>query len=73
MDERPAHGPKPIVDNDRSRRIGRVRVLDEPPSVYEAELTDKTYINQRAGLERRQALAEELYSEAPGHEVIILD
>jgi feruloyl-CoA synthase len=57
----------------RSRRIGRVRVLDEPPSVYEAELTDKTYVNQRAGLERRQALAEELYSKAPGHEVIILD
>jgi feruloyl-CoA synthase len=57
----------------RSRRIGRVRVLDEPPSVYEAELTDKTYINQRAGLERRQALAEELYSQAPGHEVIILE
>lgn len=55
-----------------SRRIGRVRILTEPPRIYEAELTDKTSLNQRAGLERRRELVEELYRRGPPDDVIIL-
>ena len=56
-----------------SRRIGRVRILTEPPRVYETELTDKTSLNQRAGLQRRRPLVEELYSPSPPDEVIVLE
>jgi len=57
----------------RSRRIGRARLLDEPPSIYETEITDKTSLNQRAGIERRQALAESLYATPPPREVIVFE
>src|SRR5690242_1905868 len=55
-----------------SRRIARVMLLVEPPSIDGNELTDKGYINQRAGLERRAALVERLYADAPGDDVIVL-
>ena len=56
-----------------SLRVSRVLLMTEPPSIDGNELTDKGYINQRAGLERRAALVERLYAEQPDAEVIVLD
>jgi feruloyl-CoA synthase len=55
-----------------SMRIARAMLMAEPPSIDGNELTDKGYINQRAGLERRAALVERLYAAKPGDDVIIL-
>jgi feruloyl-CoA synthase len=55
-----------------SMRVARVMLLVEPPSIDGNELTDKGYINQRAGLERRADLVERLYAERPGQDVIVL-
>jgi feruloyl-CoA synthase len=55
-----------------STRIARVMLMVEPPSIDGNELTDKGYINQRAGLERRAALVEKLYADKPGDDVIVL-
>ena len=56
-----------------SMRIARVMLMAEPPSIDGNELTDKGYINQRAGLERRAALVERLYADRPDQDVIILN
>jgi len=56
-----------------SRRIGRVLLLTEPPSIDGNELTDKGYINQKAGLTRRAALVERLYADPVAHDVIVLE
>jgi feruloyl-CoA synthase len=56
-----------------SMRIARAMLMAEPPSIDGNELTDKGYINQRAGLERRAALVERLYVDKPGEDVIILN
>ena len=40
----------------------RLMVMTEPPSIDANEITDKGYMNQRAVLERRAALVEELYA-----------
>jgi feruloyl-CoA synthase len=45
-----------------SNRIARALLLREPPSIDAGEITDKGYINQRAVLERRAELVEQLYS-----------
>src|SRR5207249_1460247 len=55
-----------------SMRIARAMLMVEPPSIDGNELTDKGYINQRAGLERRAALVEKLYADHPGEDVIVL-
>jgi len=55
-----------------SRIIARAMLMAEPPSIDGNELTDKGYINQRAGLERRAALVERLYADRPDQDVIIL-
>jgi len=55
-----------------SLRIGRVMLLVEPPSIDGNELTDKGYINQRAGLDRRAALVDRLYADPPADDVIVL-
>jgi feruloyl-CoA synthase len=55
-----------------SMRVARALLMAEPPSIDGNELTDKGYINQRAGLERRAALVEKLYAEKPGDDVIVL-
>ncbi len=55
-----------------SMRIARAMLMAEPPSIDGNELTDKGYINQRAGLERRAALVEKLYAGKPGGDVIVL-
>ena len=50
-----------------ARRIPRaLLVLSEPPSIDAGEITDKGYINQRAVLERRAALVEQLYAGVKG-------
>jgi feruloyl-CoA synthase len=56
-----------------SMRIARAMLMAEPPSIDGNELTDKGYINQRAGLDRRAALVEKLYADRPGEDVIILN
>ena len=56
-----------------SMRIARAMLMAEPPSIDGNELTDKGYINQRAGLERRAALVEKLYADKPAEDVIILN
>jgi feruloyl-CoA synthase len=55
-----------------SMRVARAMLMVEPPSIDGNELTDKGYINQRAGLERRAALVERLYADRPGEDVIML-
>jgi feruloyl-CoA synthase len=56
-----------------SLRIARAMLMTEPASIDGNELTDKGYINQRAGLDRRAALVERLYADHPGEDVIILN
>ena len=55
-----------------SSRIGRIMLMSEPPDSDANEITDKGYINQRAALERRRGLVEQLYVEPPGPGVIVL-
>ena len=40
----------------------RLMVMSEPPSIDANEITDKGYMNQRAVLERRAALVQQLYA-----------
>jgi feruloyl-CoA synthase len=56
-----------------SRRIARAMFMVEPASIDGNELTDKGYINQRAGLQRRADLVARLYADHPGDDVIILN
>jgi feruloyl-CoA synthase len=56
-----------------SLRIARAMLMVEPASIDGNELTDKGYINQRAGLDRRADLVARLYAERPGEDVIILN
>jgi feruloyl-CoA synthase len=55
-----------------SLRIARAMLMVEPASIDGNELTDKGYINQRAGLERRAGLVERLYADHPAEDVIVL-
>ena len=55
-----------------STRITRAVLLDAPLSIDRGEVTDKGSINQRAVLDARAALIEELYAPAPPEHVIIL-
>jgi feruloyl-CoA synthase len=48
-----------------SARVKRVLLMAEPPSIDGHEITDKGYVNQRATLERRKALADMLYAGGP--------
>jgi len=54
-------------------RIKRVLLMAEPPSIDANEITDKGYINQRAVLERRNALVAKLYADPPPADVIVID
>ena len=60
------------VEGASSMRIARVMLMVEPPSIDGNELTDKGYINQRAGLDRRAALVERLYADHPDPDVMVL-
>jgi feruloyl-CoA synthase len=53
-----------------STRIMRAVLLDTPLSIDRGEVTDKGSINQRAVLEHRGGLIEEIYSPAPPAQVI---
>jgi feruloyl-CoA synthase len=55
-----------------STRIARAILLDTPLSIDRGEVTDKGSINQRALLDARAALIEELYAPAPPARVITL-
>jgi len=55
-----------------SRQIGRFVILTEPPSIDAGEITDKGYVNQRATLERRQALVDAIYADPPGPGVVVV-
>jgi feruloyl-CoA synthase len=55
-----------------SRRIARVAILTEPPSIDAGEITDKGYVNQRATLENRKALVDALYTNPPGAGVVVV-
>jgi feruloyl-CoA synthase len=55
-----------------SHRVARALLLGEPPSIDANEITDKGYLNQRAVLDRRAALVERLYADAPDEAVILL-
>lgn len=56
-----------------SQRVARAMWLTEPPQVDGNEITDKGYVNQRAGLERRAAWVDALYADPPGPDVIVVD
>jgi feruloyl-CoA synthase len=56
-----------------SMRIARAMLMIEPASIDGNELTDKGYINQRAGLERRAGLVKRLYAEHPDADVMVLN
>lgn len=53
-----------------STRIERIALLDEMPSLDVGEVTDKGSINQRAVLDHRAALVEDLYAATPSSRVI---
>ena len=55
-----------------STRIARAILLDTPLSIDRGEVTDKGSINQRAVLDLRSSLIEELYAPTPGAHVITL-
>jgi feruloyl-CoA synthase len=54
-----------------STRITRAMLLDTPLSIDRGEVTDKGSVNQRAVLDARAALIEELYSPTPPAHVIM--
>ncbi|MGM4998263.1 AMP-binding protein [Tardiphaga sp. 538_B7_N1_4] len=53
-----------------SMRIGRALLMTEPPSMGEGEITDKGYLNQRAVLNRRKDLVDQLFGHPPSAEII---
>jgi len=53
-----------------SQRVTRVLLMLDPPSIDAGEITDKGYLNQRAILNARADLAERLYAEDPGGDVV---
>jgi feruloyl-CoA synthase len=55
-----------------SNHVKRAVILDEPPSADANEVTDKGSINQRAVLDHRAALVEEIYLEPPPAHVLVL-
>lgn len=46
--------------------------MTEPPSIDAGEITDKGYVNQRATLERRDALVQGLYANPPAAGVVTI-
>jgi feruloyl-CoA synthase len=61
-----------LASTGSSTRITRAILLDAPLSIDRGEVTDKGSINQRAVLDHRSRLIEELYSPTPGAHVITL-
>ena len=55
-----------------SRRIKRLLVLTEPPSIDAGEITDKGYVNQRLVIDRRAGLVKGIYANPPADGVVQL-
>lgn len=55
-----------------SRRIKRVMIMMDPPSIDAGEITDKGYVNQRKVLERRADLVKALYTDPVPENVLEL-
>jgi len=53
-----------------ANRIERLVLIDEMPSLDVGEVTDKGSINQRAVLDHRQAIVDDLYADRPSERVI---
>src|SRR5579863_7969108 len=53
-----------------SGRFARIILMDDPPSLDTGELTDKGSVNQRAVLNRRAAMVDELYARTASHRII---
>jgi len=56
-----------------STRIARAVLLDTPLSIDRGEVTDKGSVNQRAVLEHRADVIEELYAASPSDKIIVSD
>ncbi len=56
-----------------STRVRRAVLLEEPPRLDAHEITDKGSINQRAVLENRACIVDELYHESPPPAVLRFD
>lgn len=57
-------------NSGNTHRVAAFRILHAAASIGDGETTDKGYVNQRGVLKHRTALVDELYSAAPGPEVI---
>jgi feruloyl-CoA synthase len=55
-----------------SNRVERALLLEEPPALDAGEVTDKGSLNQRAILERRVSLVEEIYAPRPSQRVLCI-
>ncbi len=55
-----------------SRRIKRLMVMTEPPSIDAGEITDKGYVNQRCVQDRRSDLVDALFASEPRPNVVQL-
>jgi feruloyl-CoA synthase len=53
-----------------STRVTRAIVAQEPPSLDAGEITDKGSLNQRAALDRRTAIIDQLYAMEPSSQVL---
>jgi feruloyl-CoA synthase len=53
-----------------STRVTRAIVAQEPPSLDAGEITDKGSLNQRAALDRRTAIIDQLYATEPSSQVL---
>ncbi|MCA0425717.1 MAG: feruloyl-CoA synthase, partial [Proteobacteria bacterium] len=53
-------------------RIMRLALLESPPSIDRGEITDKGSINQRAVLEHRAGMVDDLYAATPSSKIISL-
>jgi feruloyl-CoA synthase len=59
------------ISGGSSMRVARVLLMAEPPSMDKSEATDKGSINQRAVLNNRAALVDELYATPLSSRVIV--
>jgi feruloyl-CoA synthase len=55
-----------------SRRVARLLLLKDGPSIDAGEITDKGYINQRLAIERRAAEVDRLFADPPDEDVIVI-
>jgi feruloyl-CoA synthase len=53
-----------------SNRVTRAIIMEEPPSLDAGEITDKGSLNQRAVLDRRAAIVQELYAPEPSSRIL---